>query len=598
MLIKALCDYYDILARNGEVLPEGYSNVSIRYKIALTKDGRIDQIIDCQVKELIKLKNDKFKERLLPIDAVMPKRTEKPGIDSNIIEHRPAYIFGLNYENGVFTAEDKTGKAKKSHDDFVEKNLEFIKDMDSPVINAFREFLGSWNPEDEVENQHLLGLGKIYSSSNFVFCLTGEPDKLLHEDVLIKEKWEKVYGNEQKNQDEKVIAQCAVSGEKAEIARIHSKIKGVSGGLSTGSVLIGFNNSSENSYGNDQSYNSNVSRMAMQKYTEAFNYLLKDSKHKIAIDDITIVFWAMDSSDSYEDSMIAMLTGQSEKMDRDQTEKMLYDMMNRSVRTQITQRELENKTEYLDNNTDFYMVGVKPNSSRLAVKFLFHKKYGDILWNMAQFQKDMQISEESKPVSIFWIKKELVSPNSKDEKANPDLLTKLLESIIYGYRYPVSLLETMVRRVKIDKNVNSIRVGAIKAYISRNEKEEFKLALDKENYGQAYLCGRLFAVLEKLQERALGSLNSTIKDKYFSAAAVKPATAFPSLMRTAQYHLKKLNDNNQIFYNKLIGEIVDNLQNEFPDTLSLTEQGKFIIGYYQQEQDFYKKREEKEEEEK
>ena len=68
-------------------------------------------------------------------------------------------------------------------------------------------------------------------------------------------------------------------------------------------------------------------------------------------------------------------------------------------------------------------------------------------------------------------------------------------------------------------------------------------------------------------------------------------------MRTAQYHLKKLNDNNQIFYNKLIGEIVDNLQNEFPDTLSLTEQGKFIIGYYQQEQDFYKKREEKEEEE-
>lgn len=592
MLIKALCDYYDILARNGEVLPEGYSNVSIRYKIALTKDGRIDQIIDCQVKELIKLKNGKLKENSRSIDVVMPKRREKPCIDSNIIEHRFKYIFGLNYENGVFTAEHKTGKLKKPHCDFVEKNLEFIKDMNSPVINAFREFLSSWNPEDETENPILLRLGKSYSISNFVFCLTGEPDKLLHEDVLIKEKWEKVYGSEQKNQDEKVIAQCAVSGEKSEIADIHVKIKGAA---SKDSVLISFNNPSENSYGNVKSYNSNVSRMAMQKYTEAFNYLLKDSKHKIAIDDITIVFWAMDSSNSYEDSMVAMLTGQSEKMDRDQTEKMLYDMMNRGVRTQITQRELENKTEYLDNNTDFYMVGVKPNWPRLAVKFLFHKKYGDILWNMARFQKDVQISEESKPVSIFWIKKELVSPKSKDEKANPDLLTKLLESIIYGYRYPVSLLETMVRRVKIDKNVNSIRVGAIKAYISRNEKEEFKLALDKENYGQAYLCGRLFAVLEKLQERALGSLNRTIKDKYFSAAAVKPATAFPSLMRTAQYHLKKLNDSNQIFYNKLIGEIVDNLQNEFPDTLSLTEQGKFIIGYYQQEQDFYKKREEKEE---
>ena len=56
-------------------------------------------------------------------------------------------------------------------------------------------------------------------------------------------------------------AQCAITGEVSDIARIHSKIKGVAGGASTGGVLIGFNNSSENSYGNDQSYNGNISEL-------------------------------------------------------------------------------------------------------------------------------------------------------------------------------------------------------------------------------------------------------------------------------------------------------------------------------------------------
>ena len=45
MLIHALSGYYDILAKAGKVLPEGYSNVKIHYKICLTEDGRIDEIL-------------------------------------------------------------------------------------------------------------------------------------------------------------------------------------------------------------------------------------------------------------------------------------------------------------------------------------------------------------------------------------------------------------------------------------------------------------------------------------------------------------------------------------------------------------------------
>ena len=51
MLIKALCDYYDVLSKAGQVLPDGYSKVKIHYLISLTEDGKIDEIIDCQVTE-------------------------------------------------------------------------------------------------------------------------------------------------------------------------------------------------------------------------------------------------------------------------------------------------------------------------------------------------------------------------------------------------------------------------------------------------------------------------------------------------------------------------------------------------------------------
>ena len=114
------------------------------------------------------------------------------------------------------------------------------------------------------------------------------------------------------------------------------------------------------------------------------------------------------------------------------------------------------------------------------------------------------------------------------------------------------------------------------------------MALDLENNNPAYLCGRLFAVLENLQWRASESqLNRTIKDAYFASAAANPALIFTKLVMLAQNHLKKLK--NSIYFDKLIGGIIDCLQGRFPGTLSLEEQGEFIVGYYQQRQAFFKR---------
>lgn len=335
----------------------------------------------------------------------------------------------------------------------------------------------------------------------------------------------------------------------------------------------------------------------MKKYTEALNYLLTGTDHKIMLDEMTVVFWAMNTSGVHEDQLMAMLFGQSEKMNAEATENMLKALWKSAGKGQITEERLDS-LDQIDPDVDFYLLGLKPNSSRLSVKFIYRRKYADILWNMAQFQKDMQMTEEPRPISIFWIKDELRAPKSTSDKINPALLTKLFESVIYGTSYPSSLLETVVRRVKTDgdKGINSRRIGIIKACLNRNDKkEEFGVALDKENCGQAYLCGRLFAVLEKLQRDASGTkLNRTIKDAYFASAASKPAMVFPKLVKLAHNHLNKVN--NPGYYNRLIGEIMDKLKGEFPETLLLSDQGRFIVGYYQQYQSFFEKKEKTENE--
>lgn len=590
MLIHALCDYYDILAKEGKVLPEGYSSVKIHYLISLTEDGKMDGIIDHQ--DTVQVPSGKkLKEKKVPKDLQMPKRTEKSGIEANIAEHRSLYIFGLNLDKDILTPDDRTNKAQKSHQAFVEANLGFIEELHTPLIDAFRSFLLNWKPEDETENPWLLGLGKDYGKSGYAFCLSGHPECLLHEEKEFKEKWEQWYQDKKAKEKDSHIAQDAISGEQTSIARIHNKIKGVYGGLATGSVLVGFNNPSENSYGNEQSYNSNISETAMNKYTEALNYLLSSDRHKVLIDDMTVVFWAMDTGEACENLLMDILFGQSDKMKAEQTERMLAKLFQDAGKGTVGGERLT--LDGIDENVDFYMMGLKPNSSRLSLKFLVRKKYADILWNIARFQNDLQMGKEFHSVSIMRIKRELLSQKSKNEKVNPALLSSLMESMINGTRLPVSLLENVLRRVKADpgdQKVNAVRAGIIKAWINRaSKKEELKVALDRENYRPAYLCGRLFAVLEKIQQEASGnSLNRTIKDGYFASASARPSMVFPKLIRLSQYHLNKVKS--PVYFNKLTGEIIGHLDGGFPDTLFLKEQGEFVVGYYQQYQSFFEKK--------
>jgi CRISPR-associated protein Csd1 len=126
-------------------------------------------------------------------------------------------------------------------------NLDIIDGLDSPVINAYRAFLQSWQPEVEIQNPALLGIAKEFNQSRFDFCLADDPIHTLQKDPLMIAKWEQMRQAPKANT---MMGKDAVDGEEQVLARIHDKIKHIAGGQMSGTVLVGFNNASEESYGN------------------------------------------------------------------------------------------------------------------------------------------------------------------------------------------------------------------------------------------------------------------------------------------------------------------------------------------------------------
>ena len=154
--------------------------------------------------------------------------------------------------------------------------------------------------------------------------------------------------------------------------------------------------------------------------------------------------------------------------------------------------------------------------------------------------------------------------------------------------------------IRAERTVTYFRAALIKACINRITRfknpaveEELKMSLDGNNTDIGYRLGRLFAVLEKIQQEANPGINATIRDRFYGAASGTPAAVFGNLMRLKNHHLSKLaGQGRRIYFEKLLGEIISGMPAAvgFPAHLSLEEQGRFAIGYYHQQQDFFAKK--------
>lgn len=105
-----------------------------------------------------------------------------------------------------------------------------------------------------------------------------------------------------------------------------------------------------------------------------------------------------------------------------------------------------------------------------------------------------------------------------------------------------------------------------------------KEVLDDQNESKAYLCGRLFALICKLQFKSQGNVNNSIKDRFFAAASNTPAKVIGFLLtKYVPIYEKKTKG----AYTKSITEIAARICH-FPDKFTTVERGEFALGYYYQ----------------
>jgi CRISPR-associated protein Csd1 len=157
-------------------------------------------------------------------------------------------------------------------------------------------------------------------------------------------------------------------------------------------------------------------------------------------------------------------------------------------------------------------------------------------------------------------------------------------------------LQAAIRRIRAEHEVTYARAALIKACINRstrfkdnNTQEELKVSLDDTNTNIGYRLGRLFAVLEKIQQDANPGINATIRDRFYGAASSTPVTVFGNLMRLVNHHLSKLEKEKRglaVVRKQLLAEIMTAVS-DFPTHLTLADQGRFAIGYYHQTQDLW-----------
>ena len=571
MILQSLVSYYQ---RSGDKLaPPGWIRKPVDFAIVINQDG---ELVDVNLLQERKDKKDVGKPTLLPNIGKQAQKHTNSGKDANLLWDDAPFILGMK-SKGIITAEA-----------FCDTVNEYFPDggeyADDPGIAALKAFCRTQLPDAAVRERIA---GQLPQKNGALlpvvvaFRLDGDSHYFISDRPAVKQR---LASHVDAREPDGV---CCITGERAAISKLHTVLKNVWGGQSSGVNLVSYNAPAFNSYNKTDGANAPVGEATMFAYTTALNHLLdSDSAQRMQVGDASTVFWSEKPS-TLEGVFAELFNG-----DRDDPDAMthlvrgLYESVRRGTPAES------------DEKNRFYVLGLAPNAARVAVRFWIVGTVAEMEGNILRHFKDIRIVHGANERDELPLRRLLMQTAvlGKRENVPPNLAGDVMQGILRGAPYPRTALAALLRRVRAERFIPHPRAAFLKACINRSslpedkKEKELTVSLDTSNTNKGYRLGRLFAALEKTQQDALPGIKATIRDRFYGSASSTPAAVFPTLIRTSKHHLGKLDDRQRIYRERLIGEIVNGISAEFPDVLTLSDQGRFAIGYYHQMQDFYTKK--------
>ena len=567
MILKALYDYYD---RCKGTLPAfGRELKEIGFLVVIDRDGNFLRFEDRRI-------NNKQAQTFIVKKQL--GRTSAPL--ANYLYDSSAYVFGFSdkkdfdgcrkYLETFKKKVDEIYKAAPDNEDITAVHRFYQRDAQATLTKMKADTL--W---PEIEKN----LNKKYSL--FSFLINGDTQ-------IVAEKEELLDLLDGDNHDNEKV--CLVSGKKGKIVDVTTATM-IPGSQAVAKIVSFQVKSGYDSYGKEQGANAPISEESEFAYSTALKHLLRsDSRNKFLIGNRTFLFWASrdNSASNQAEKGFFDLFGFSDSDDDDPNARI---EQVRKVFKAIYSGELNTS---LDDK--FYILGLAPNSARIAVIYWAEIPLKDFAERINRHFDDMEITGANKPYMSLRSILGAVTLGGKSSDATPNLPDALVKSIFQGTPYPYTLFAECIKRIRAEQSIYTTRAAIIKAYLNRlnniNE-QNIKVMLDKNNTNPGYLCGRLFAVLDKIQEDA--NNQHTIRERYLNSASATPSAVFATILNLSSHHSEKLNEGRNVFFEKLKQEIIEKLDADgFPAHLDLQDQGRFFVGYYHQRQAFFAKNEKEE----
>ena len=620
MILKALYDYYQAMAELGTVAPSGMEWKAIPFIIVIDEDGTFRRAIDTRDKE------HKLGQEYLVAKAKGRSGSKSYAISQILWDHS-GYVLGMPTDD----SEEKLVMAPKQHEAFKQELTKlrelFPANKGFEAIELFYEKYegqkeGELSDLFEVEVKNLSNIipedilleikKKVGANISFQLSTESDPNQLIssHRDIRSY-----LAGSTEEEGEE--MGRCLVTGEKGTIARLHGGISLF--GAQANATLISFQKfSGYDSYGKEQGLNAPISQPASDAIISGLNMLLeKDKNTNYRIGETTFVFWNTLQDDellkNYQEATFTGLPSDSdfdEEEEATSTSKKKVAKKNPEQETKVVIQALrsalggKNANIDRDHSDRFYILALAPNAKRVSVKLWMEGTVSEIVGNTLAHLDDMNIvrfggllDEETPPLRPVYRIMKAIYTATDSTKWPRQVVQELLESIIKGLPYAPALQMACLERIHHDHTskypVTELRAALLKAYINRKHRKnpqikQLTMALDKSNSNPAYLAGRLFALLERIQEKAIPGVKANITDRYFRTASATPGIIFGRLLQLSAFHLSKIKKEQGglgYYFDRQIQEVLELLpggQATFDKFFSPDQQSIFAVGYYHQ----------------